>query len=137
MERVQFIVILHTEMGNADVVSNFLDEVAYPEVAGTVAGADTIIVITRSEEDAEHFIERIENMIFKIESINRREFFLAELKALQNGSDIRGIALDTEEQTATLTATAVAEIAVGVVRWLQDKTAATKGTTAPDNCNRT
>ncbi|EIY9791239.1 ArgR family transcriptional regulator, partial [Enterococcus faecalis] len=26
--------------------------------------ADTIIVITRSEEDAEHFIERIENMIF-------------------------------------------------------------------------
>ena len=38
--------------------------------------------------------------------------------------------------TATLTATAVAEIAVGVVRWLQDKTAATKGT-APDNCNRT
>ena len=106
-------------------------------MAGTVAGADTIIVITRSEEDAEHFIERIENMIFKIESINRREFFLAELKALQNGSDIRGIALDTEEQTATLTATAVAEIAVGVVRWLQDKTAATKGTTAPDNCNRT
>ena len=58
------VVILHTEMGNADVVSNFLDEVAYPEVAGTVAGADTIIVITRSEEDAEHFIERIENMIF-------------------------------------------------------------------------
>ena len=94
-------------------------------------------MITRSEEDAEHFIERIENMIFKIESINRREFFLVELKALQNGSDIRGIALDTEEQTATLTATAVAEIAVGVVRWLQDKTVATKGTTAPDNCNRT
>ncbi len=46
---------------------------------------------------------------------------MVELKALQNGSDIRGIALDTEEQTATLTATAVAEIAVGVVRWLQDK----------------
>ena len=43
-------------------------------MAGTVAGADTIIVITRSEEDAEHFIERIENMIFKIESINRRVF---------------------------------------------------------------
>ena len=34
---------------------------------------------------------------------------MAELKALQNGSDIRGIALDTEEQTATLTATAVAD----------------------------
>ena len=58
-------------------------------MVGTVVGADTIIVITRSEEDAEHFIERIENMIFKIESINRREFFLVELKALQNGSDIR------------------------------------------------
>lgn len=50
-------------------------------MAGTVAGADTIIVITRSEEDAEHFIERIENMIFKIESINRREFFLGRIES--------------------------------------------------------
>ena len=75
MERVQFIVILHTEMGNADVVRTFLDEVAYPEVAGTVAGADTIIVITRSEEDAEHFIERIEIMIFKLKASIEGRFF--------------------------------------------------------------
>ena len=90
-------------------------------MAGTVAGADTIIVITRSEEDAEHFIERIENMIFKIESINRREFFLGRIESATKWFGYSGIALDTEEQTATLTATAVAEIAVGVVRWLQDK----------------
>lgn len=63
IERVQFMVILHTEMGNADVVTNFLDEVNYQDVAGTVAGVDTIIVITRSEEDAQVFVERIEAMI--------------------------------------------------------------------------
>ncbi len=57
----------------------------------------------------------------KLKASIEGSFFGKELKALQNGSDIRGIALDTEEQTATLTATAVAEIAVGVVRWLQDK----------------
>ena len=89
-------------------------------MAGTVAGADTIIVIT-FREDAEHFIERIENMIFKIESINRRGVFLGRIESATKWFGYSGIALDTEEQTATLTATAVAEIAVGVVRWLQDK----------------
>lgn len=44
-------------------------------MAGTVAGADTIIVITRSEEDAEHFIERIENMILKLKASIEGSFF--------------------------------------------------------------
>lgn len=63
MERVQFMTIIHTEMGGADVVANFLDEVSYEDVAGTVAGVDTIIIISRSNEDAQRFIERMEAMI--------------------------------------------------------------------------
>lgn len=63
IERVQFVVILHTEMGNADVVTNFLDEVSYPEVAGTVSGVDTVIIVTRSEAAAQSFVQRIEAMI--------------------------------------------------------------------------
>lgn len=44
-----------------------------------------------------------------------------DLKTLQNGSDIRGIALDTEEHQANLTTTAVKEIANGLVNWLNSK----------------
>ncbi|MEI5993721.1 arginine repressor [Candidatus Enterococcus mansonii] len=63
MERVQFMVIVHTDMGAADVVTNFLDEVSYEEIAGTVAGVDTIIIIARSEEDAKAVVARFEAMM--------------------------------------------------------------------------
>ena len=63
MERVQFMVIVHTDMGAADVVTNFLDEVSYDEIAGTVAGVDTIIIIARSEEEAKTVVERFETMM--------------------------------------------------------------------------
>lgn len=46
---------------------------------------------------------------------------MTELKALQNGSDIRGMALDYEEMSANLTPKEVQEIAVGIVNWLRDK----------------
>ncbi|MEI5993720.1 phosphomannomutase/phosphoglucomutase [Candidatus Enterococcus mansonii] len=44
-----------------------------------------------------------------------------DLKALQNGSDIRGIAVDHEGKTANLTSTQVGKIAVGMVYWLRDE----------------
>lgn len=40
------------------------------------------------------------------------------LKHLQNGSDIRGIAITTEEHTANLTPKAVEQITAGLVNWL-------------------
>ncbi|WP_430606786.1 hypothetical protein IGJ55_003058 [Enterococcus sp. AZ170] len=42
-----------------------------------------------------------------------------DLKALQNGSDIRGIAIEHEEKTANLTPAQVGKIAVGMVHWLR------------------
>lgn len=42
------------------------------------------------------------------------------MKALQNGSDIRGIAISTEEKKANLTASEVEKIAVGILSWLRD-----------------
>lgn len=44
-----------------------------------------------------------------------------DLKALQNGSDIRGIAVEHEEKIANLTPAQVGKIAVGMVHWLRDK----------------
>ncbi|WP_167628277.1 phosphomannomutase/phosphoglucomutase [Listeria valentina] len=43
----------------------------------------------------------------------------AELSALQNGSDIRGIGLETEEHQMTLTDEALGKIARGILRFLQ------------------
>lgn len=44
-----------------------------------------------------------------------------QLMGLQNGSDIRGIAVDTPEQTQTLTEKAVGSIAYGFAGWLKEK----------------
>lgn len=63
IEQIQFMSIIHTDLGRADVVANFLDEVSYPDVAGTVAGVDTLIIISRSEKEAALFVKRIEEMI--------------------------------------------------------------------------
>lgn len=50
-----------------------------------------------------------------------------DMKALQNGSDIRGIAVDYEEKKANLTPEQVEKIAVGIVQWLcEEKSLAKK-----------
>ena len=59
---VQFMVVVLTEKDGADVVTNWLDEVAYPEVVATIAGVDTFIVICRSEVEAQNFAEKLEKM---------------------------------------------------------------------------
>ena len=59
---VQFMIVVLTEKDGADVVTNWLDEVAYPEVVATIAGVDTFIVICRSEEEAQDFAEKLERM---------------------------------------------------------------------------
>lgn len=43
------------------------------------------------------------------------------LRALQNGSDIRGIAVNHEDKKANLTPVQVGKIAVGMVHWLRDE----------------
>ena len=41
------------------------------------------------------------------------------LKALQNGSDIRGIAMTTETHSANLTPDEIQKISCGLVNWLK------------------
>ena len=47
---------------------------------------------------------------------------MSALEKLQNGSDIRGIAIDTEEYQANLTPEAMQHIASGLIHWLKTKT---------------
>ncbi|MBP1047224.1 phosphomannomutase/phosphoglucomutase [Enterococcus sp. BWM-S5] len=44
-----------------------------------------------------------------------------DLKALQNGSDFRGIAVETEEYKANLTPDQVKKIGTGMIHWLRDQ----------------
>ena len=62
IQRIQFMIVVLTEKDGADVVTNWLDEVDYPEVAATIAGVDTFIIICRTEEEAQAFAEKLEQM---------------------------------------------------------------------------
>jgi transcriptional regulator of arginine metabolism len=50
----QNIVVVHCELGTAPAIARALDEVAHPDVVGTLAGDDTVLVVarTRSRADA-------------------------------------------------------------------------------------
>jgi transcriptional regulator of arginine metabolism len=51
--RVQFLVVIHTSPGTANVVARAIDEAALNGVAGTVAGDDTLIVVLGDDAAAD------------------------------------------------------------------------------------
>ncbi|CAM4179241.1 arginine repressor [Streptococcus penaeicida] len=55
VDRAGFMLVLHTNLGEADVLANLIDNDDIDEIIGTVAGADTLLVICRNEEIAERF----------------------------------------------------------------------------------
>lgn len=57
------LVVLRTSTGSASPAAIAIDEGGYEEVMGTVAGDDTILVITRSEKDARSFVNKLENLL--------------------------------------------------------------------------
>lgn len=63
IEQVGFVVLIHTESGLADVITNYIDEVGYKEIAGTIAGSDTIIIVTHSDKMACDFIRKLELLL--------------------------------------------------------------------------
>jgi transcriptional regulator of arginine metabolism len=48
----QNIVVLHTELGTAPAIARALDEVGHPDVVGTLAGDDTVLVVTQTGRTA-------------------------------------------------------------------------------------
>jgi transcriptional regulator of arginine metabolism len=55
-------VVLKTAPGTAGAVSAALDEAGWPEVIGTLAGDDTVLVITRSEKVRKTVAERVRGL---------------------------------------------------------------------------
>lgn len=52
IESAKNFVVVKTPPGNANGVARAIDEVEWPEVMGTIAGDDTILLICRSDGDA-------------------------------------------------------------------------------------
>jgi transcriptional regulator of arginine metabolism len=59
----QNLVVLKTSPGNASTLAVSIDREEMNEVAGTVAGDDTVLVITSNSEAADRFRQRLLQMI--------------------------------------------------------------------------
>jgi transcriptional regulator of arginine metabolism len=62
VDRVQQLVLLRTGPGQAQLLAVAIDEARLPEVVGTLAGDDTILVITRDTRRARAFVKRLEEI---------------------------------------------------------------------------
>ena len=56
-------VVIKTLAGMAQGAASVLDAMHFPECLGTIAGDDTIFVVTRGEESSQKFCKKIKNMI--------------------------------------------------------------------------
>lgn len=52
IRQVEFMNIIHTLPRNANVLAAILDDLSLPEVAGTLAGYDTVVIISGSKDEA-------------------------------------------------------------------------------------
>lgn len=56
-------VVLKTVSGNASGTAKCLDEIGWAEIVGTIAGDDTVLVITRSSEDAQTILKKLQEIL--------------------------------------------------------------------------
>jgi transcriptional regulator of arginine metabolism len=57
--------VLKTASGSAGAVTEALDQAGWGEVIGTIAGDDTVLVITRSQKQREAIASRINGLVRK------------------------------------------------------------------------
>jgi transcriptional regulator of arginine metabolism len=63
LERVDQLIVLRTEPANAQPLAIAIDGGGLPQVAGTIAGDDTILVICRSTAAAQELEQRLERLL--------------------------------------------------------------------------
>lgn len=56
------LIVIHTLSGSAHVAGEAVDSLKWPEVLGTIAGDNTILVIVRSNEEVENVIRRFRSI---------------------------------------------------------------------------
>jgi transcriptional regulator of arginine metabolism len=61
----QNLVVLKTGPGNASTVSQALDDAAWPECVGSIAGENTVFVAARSARDGQKLARRLRDLLWK------------------------------------------------------------------------
>jgi len=62
IDRVQQLVLLRTGLGHAQSLCAALDGASLPDVVGTLAGEDTILIVTPDVRRARTLVKRLEEM---------------------------------------------------------------------------
>jgi transcriptional regulator of arginine metabolism len=63
VDRVEQLVLVRTGPGQAQPVALAIDRAGLSEVAGTIAGDDTVLVVVRSARHAEALVKRLERLV--------------------------------------------------------------------------
>ena len=63
VQRASFILVLHSDLGEAALMANIIDAEKPKTILGTVAGADTLLVICRDEAAAQAVEEEINRFL--------------------------------------------------------------------------
>jgi transcriptional regulator of arginine metabolism len=63
VDRVQSLLVIRTRTGHAHAVANAIDECELPEIAGTLAGDDTILVMLRHDKDRPAILRRFRELV--------------------------------------------------------------------------
>ena len=63
MSSANNLIVIHTLPGSAHVAGEAVDSLRWPEVLGTIAGDNTILVIVRSNEDVDGVLRRFRSII--------------------------------------------------------------------------
>ena len=62
-EAVQQLVVLRTEAAQAQPLAEAIDRARLPDVAGTISGDNTILVICRGEKEAQAFTRQLDEWV--------------------------------------------------------------------------
>lgn len=61
--RAGFMLVLHTKLGEADILANIIDHTNDHAILGTIAGADTLLVICQDDTVASYFEQDLRRSI--------------------------------------------------------------------------
>lgn len=61
------LIVAHTRLGEADLLANAIDSSEMPEILGTIAGADTLLIICQTEQDTTALLAEITQAIDSID----------------------------------------------------------------------
>lgn len=68
ISQVEFLTILHTTTGSADLVATLLEELNLKEIVATMAGTDTLLIISQTPQKAHEVVATLQPYLGKKEA---------------------------------------------------------------------